>query len=180
MSEIFSLSGRISRSTFWFGLVFALIVSIIISYPAGLIVAIITDDPHMENVGKSPIFIAIQLAFVGFYCLLGIKRLHDLGRQFYWIVPYAFGSLFANVLIALDPGEDSALFLVMGFVGLLTTLYTLGLLVWLGFFRGQPDENKFGEPPEGTLQAHGITRLVAAKTAKANATMTLQESEKSP
>ena len=73
--------------------------------------------------------------------LIGIPRLHDIGRSGWWLVVLLAGE-FVAIAIGWPGGEDGILIAagLYFFFGLL-------VLVVLGFIPGQSDANRWGEPP---------------------------------
>lgn len=74
-----------------------------------------------------------------------VKRLHDLGRSGWWLVPLyvvgLIGSGIAQVARAPGPQPGTELF---GLIGLVVSLLPL---IYLGAFSGQHGLNQYGEDP---------------------------------
>ncbi len=149
----FSFDGRIRRQEFWIVWLALLGVGVLL--------------------GWFPLVWPVIL-----YCGVCIraKRLHDIGRSGWWqLIPWA-GYTLATVfslyyglgalLTGLNFSELKESLAVGGLVfGGLTVVFIwfaaclahLGFLLWVGITPGDPDENRFGEPPV-TLDSTHIAR----------------------
>lgn len=74
--------------------------------------------------------------------VLAIPRLHDIGKSGWW----AGGVFLAEIVLV----TVSLLLLPPAFAMMPLALFVVivfGLLIWLGAIPGQPEANKYGEPP---------------------------------
>lgn len=95
--------------------------------------------------------IVIGLALLGALCILPMiwsawaitaKRLHDMGLSA-WHLIWVLGAPYAiSVLALLAPNPTIELGLAVWY-----HIFTLGLLCWLLFWRGEPSANAWGPPP---------------------------------
>ena len=116
--------GRINRATYTLGL-----GTVIVLY--ALMVAFLAKPP---GVGE------VLAAF------LTIPRLHDIGKSGWWFGAGIAGELAAvgtGVVIATRTGNDQAILVAGG----LYVIFALGLMIWLGCIKGDPQANRYGEPP---------------------------------
>jgi uncharacterized membrane protein YhaH (DUF805 family) len=127
---LLSPHGRIGRKTYW---LFSGLVVI-----AALVLAIVDEIlfPASEDGVLSSVF-ALGMTWPNI-CVQG-KRLHDLGRSaWFQLAPYG-GILLALPLMAVHT------FVWIGGMA----LAILAFYVWLGFFKGEPGPNRYGEPNSG-------------------------------
>lgn len=116
------LRKRINRATYW--------VAVMVMIALVVIARILGSTSGISE---------IVLAFI---CIL---RMHDLGWSGRWVLlPIAVevaGFLWAITL----PPEQAAIV-----AGTITTMIAL-TMVWLGFLKGQPDWNDYGDPPRAGI-----------------------------
>ena len=112
--------GRINRASYWLGL--ALFVTAFIAF--SLLTA---QPPHVT-----------WFALV----IFATPRLHDVGLSGWWA-----GSVFlaevAMVVVAIVTLPHDAIMIVLG----VSAPVVIGLLIWLGAVAGDPNPNRYGEPP---------------------------------
>jgi len=111
---------RINRVTYWAGL--------------GLILAIYVALNFLSS--KQ---VAVSEGVLMFLC---IPRLHDIGKSGWWVGGVFFLEI-AVVVISLSILPLKTALIPLG----IFTFIVAGLLVWLGTIPGQPDANRFGDPP---------------------------------
>jgi len=118
------LKGRTNRATYW---------------AAAAIVVVLYTLLNLVLPGRSSVS---ELVLI-FLC---VPRLHDIGRTG-WLVlaPLAFEIAAAVTLVVL-PGDQGVM--VLG----LAALVILGAIIWLGAIPGDPEANRFGEPPAPGVQ----------------------------
>jgi uncharacterized membrane protein YhaH (DUF805 family) len=115
------MRGRINRATYW----------LLLGGFAAFYVIISMIGVRPPRIGE------------GLLIFLCVPRLHDLGKSGWWVViPLAIELGAVIVAIAAFSGED-AYVLLGGAV-----LVVAGFIVVLGLIRGQPQANRFGEPPK--------------------------------
>ena len=154
MNLLFSFNGRISRSQFWLGqvLIFALLFLGVM--PLYFVYAEFEDpDLIIEMMLEDPWSTIWYLFALWPTSAIGVKRLKDLGRDYRLIAAYV-GPLIAleisNFFTTPAQAEESSLFALLSIIVLLTgAVY----YVWLGFFRGQPFDNAYGQAPSGIERA---------------------------
>ena len=119
------LNGRTNRATYWFS------VGILIAMYAA--VYFITSKPvHIAEV---------------VLVILGVPRLHDIGKSGWWAGGVFLAEIVVAVLgVAILPSQ-----IMLAPIGLFV-LVVAGLLIWLGCIPGQPHENQYGEPPGPGIQ----------------------------
>ena len=132
---LFSFKGRINRKMFWMSMIFW---SLAVIMDVGLLYAITATN--IENVNQiigvvlvvSPILILYVLVYINMAVV--IKRLHDTGRSglvlCWYIIPFSNTIYRYNTVLEI-----------------LTLLFGLYLLIGCGFIKGDPEPNKYGEPP---------------------------------
>lgn len=127
---LLSPQGRIGRRTYWIFVFLALLAG------AALGMVDIFVFPAAEDGVLSRGF-GFALTWPGI-CILG-KRLHDLGHSA-WVqlAPYA-GMVLALPLLALNT--------TLAFGAMV--LVFVAFYVWVGFTKGKPGANKYGEPNSG-------------------------------
>jgi uncharacterized membrane protein YhaH (DUF805 family) len=145
----FSLKGRISRMPFLIGMIVITVLSVVLD----VIDAIFASDmATMAGVALSSMVMAFYA--LATYCglTLLVKRIHDLGHSGWYVAGAFLLSFGANFLMLTPLAEEKA-----AIAGLLLSLPFLGLLVWLFFAKGEPDQNEYdrrmgleGFGPQGT------------------------------
>lgn len=95
--------------------------------------------------------VKVQEVLLIFAC---VPRLHDIGRSGWWAV-LVLAAEFTAIIAAsfLSPGHIYT-------VGGVFMLVAAGLMIWLGAVPGQPDANKWGDPPAPGLR-DGLVRRKA-------------------
>ena len=142
-----SPDGRISRQTFWIGVLILLGVNVLL--------------------GWIPL-VGFFVWAVSVYCgvCINSKRLHDMGRSGWlqavpwavWVVAMVIGLAVggASMMAGWAGGAHSSNAMMMGAAGgfglmmvlvSLAMLVFLGFLLWVGLTPGQPEANKYGDPP---------------------------------
>lgn len=119
--------GRMNRATYWLGL--GLFVAAFIA------LSLLTAKPP-------------QIAEI-ILIVFAIPRLHDIGMSGWWVggVFLAEIALAVVALIALPPNTSMNAFGVFALV-------VVGLLIWLGAVAGDPNPNRYGDPPAGGVSAY--------------------------
>ena len=139
-----SLNGRIGRVAFWIGFLAVMGASVVVNMIP---------------------FIGWLLGFALIWPQVAIsaKRLHDLGRSAWWLLaPFVISILAfvlaaviggAGLLVAMQQGEMNSIWTAAGGVGVAMILVLLAFsagiffLLWMGLSRGDPDPNRYGQPP---------------------------------
>ena len=137
---LFSFKGRINRKLFWISIIFSW-VAIGIAY--ALFLSIPTLIPEMNRTISIPliiVLIALPLVFVYTQMAITAKRLHDTNRSA-WLLCWIgvtniihFGKLGGNF--------RSSIF------DIIMIAIVLYFIVTCGFFKGDPEPNKYGNPPK--------------------------------
>jgi uncharacterized membrane protein YhaH (DUF805 family) len=131
---LFDPRGRRSRAGFWAYAGLSIVAFLVCSFVGDILGLML---PSLSMV----VFLLTLLAmFVG-SLINAIRRLHDLGHSGWWMALFAPVQLL--LALAAFGGSDSGGSPING----LQALIGLALLIWLGGFAGQPDANRFGEPP---------------------------------
>jgi uncharacterized membrane protein YhaH (DUF805 family) len=126
----FGLSGRISRSQFWLGMLG-------VATTIGCAMALAFWTPF----GYAAIPLVL-IAFVSLY-IVAIKRLHDRNKSGWWTLVFLWAP---GVMDRLSDKvvEESAGWWILVLIG---TVLTLWGLVELGFRRGTDGDNEYGPDP---------------------------------
>lgn len=113
-------SGRINRASYWTSL--------------GLCAAlyILLNLISKKQVAVSEVILVI----------LCVPRLHDVGKSGWWAGGVVLAEIVLVVISFVTLPIDTATIPVGIFA-----IVVLGLLIWLGAIPGQPETNKYGEPP---------------------------------
>lgn len=119
---LFSPAGRINRAKWWQGALLILGVHVLMGILVALVLPkFVAEDkelPYSSMVMLIVVLaIAVTLSTIYSKFALGIKRLHDHGKSGWWIL--------------------------LSFVPLVNIV----IFIYLGFFRGTVDPNKFGHDP---------------------------------
>jgi uncharacterized membrane protein YhaH (DUF805 family) len=128
--------GRSRRMEFWLFWLAALVLQMI----GGYIDA--TTGQRMTIGGMGPIALAVTLILLIPASMVGIRRLHDIGRSGWWML--LFGLPYLSWLISADAGSQDvipAIALLLGAVVLLVLLVQ----------PGQAGENAYGADPKGGI-----------------------------
>ena len=115
------MRGRMNRATYW--LCLAILVAVV------AIMSVIGIRP--PRIGEAMLM------------LMCVPRLHDLGKSGWWVlIPIGIELVAIVAAIAMFSTEDA--YIVFGAVFLVVA----GFIVVLGLIPGQPQVNRFGEPPK--------------------------------
>ena len=135
----FTFQGRLNRKPYWlmnvimFGV--ALVAFIVIGMLAGLL-------PLFWILG-APLFVA----FVWAGLAIGARRLHDRNKSAWWLLPYQIVPAILGVpqtLLERGGGIPAA-----NLLGLISFAISMWALADLGFMKGKPGPNRFGDDPLG-------------------------------
>ncbi|MGH1419461.1 MAG: DUF805 domain-containing protein [Hyphomicrobiaceae bacterium] len=155
LSLLFSFTGRITRLSFWLGIIALAILQIIAL--VALNPAMLSGDPDtLANLSKPNwTNTLVGLAFLIPFTAIYVKRFNDRNRP-YWIGfalvgIYAIYSLLPHFLGTPDPTAaeltpDMIIFMVFA---VLMTIIGLWSLIDLGFLRGTKGPNQYGPDPKG-------------------------------
>lgn len=144
MKDLFSFQGRISRLGYWrVQLLLAVAAAAIMTLGSLAVMA-------MGKMGGAVFALFPVLFVIGFAAVL--KRLHDRGKALIWALFFTFGPsiliMVARVLVDLQAP-------ILALVAVPISLSGTGVAVWaaveIGFLRGDPQPNRFGEPPIAAL-----------------------------
>ena len=140
MLKLFSIKGRTSRLGFWRVYLLSAVL-IAVFWSLGLF-AILAVGP------AGGLLLAGLIPSFALYLAVGLRRLHDRGKNIWWwvlFVPGPFVCIAAANLLMSDRTDASAL------ASLPFSLGGLGLAIWglveIGFRRGDPGPNQYGEVP---------------------------------
>ena len=143
---LLSAQGRIGRKSFW--------LWIAISYSAAIVIGTINAAIFGIGAETNPLSSLFGFATVYPSLCVNVKRLHDTNRSGWWLL--APWSVLIVTIIAIAPffpkGDDhistaGAFAILAAAVVLIGAFVTL--VAWLGFLKGQPAANKYGEPNSG-------------------------------
>jgi uncharacterized membrane protein YhaH (DUF805 family) len=116
-SEIlFSFSGRISRQTYWMGILYIFVATFVLAFFAGIIGAVLQGGRPSSGSGAAIFVFPVYVFMIWCSLAVAVKRWHDRGKSGLWVLIH--------------------------FVPFLGWLWAL---VELGFLEGTPGPNKFGE-----------------------------------
>jgi uncharacterized membrane protein YhaH (DUF805 family) len=131
---LLSPHGRIGRQSYWLSILFIVITGAI----TGALDAFVFGNVE----GDGPLSRLLSIVSIYPAMCLQTKRLHDHGRSgWLQLLPLGAIALSAPLLAA---G-------VAGAVGFVLIVLCVGgwMFIWLGFIKGQPGPNKYGEPNSG-------------------------------
>jgi len=145
MFRLFSFRGRTSRLGFWR-------VQVLAGALVGVVMFASLMAIHFVGSTGSVLFAGILPIYV-FSVATGLRRLHDRGKNGWWLLMFIAGPL-AGGVVANQLLEQSSLLLTLA--SLLFDLSAIGLWVWglveIGFRRGDPQPNRYGDiPARGAL-----------------------------
>jgi len=154
-----SFTGRISRKTYWLGIVGIIIAAIVISIVLGLFGL----GPNAANPGTAAWGSLITFVILAVPSLaLGIKRRHDRNGSGNDIYVYFILSAILIVVQALGfgyetvdmggtpvPAPTTTMMIFMAVLG----VFAIYLLVVLGFLKGTDGANQYGPDPLGAAAA---------------------------
>lgn len=143
----FSVDGRIPRSRFWAAW--------------GIMIAVGVFGGAIPFIG-----FVVQFGLIwANICVYG-KRLHDMGRSAWWLLPFMFFGMLSWIaafaflgftLAGMDARQsnlpidsDTGLALLAGAAGFWIILYW-GFTIWVGATPSEPRENRFGPAPGQSL-----------------------------
>ena len=141
---------RATRAAFW-GSVVAFILTNVLYF------ALVGGDyDPMGGSLERGIFLKIlsyvNLFAYGFYIKTSIRRLHDIERSGWWIVPSVCFTIIAtaSTIIYAITESNNVVFSILDWVAIIGNL---GMVVWLGFAKGTKGPNKYGPDPlaDGTV-----------------------------
>ena len=140
MTDFFSFQGRTSRLGYWrIQLISTALAAGIMSLGFWAIIAI--------GPAGGALLVAVPLIYVGVLASI-VRRLHDRGKTIWWSVLFVFGPLSSLGLANLLAQKNTVL---AALASLPFTLAGLALFVWgwveVGFLRGDPLPNRFGDRP---------------------------------
>ena len=128
--------GRSRRMEFWLFWLVSLIAQMVTSY-----IDAATSQPMIVG-GMGQITLVVTLVLLVPAAMVGIRRLHDIGRSGWWML--LFGLPYLGWLISVDRGAQvviPALALLFGAIVLLVLLVQ----------PGQIDANRYGADPKGEI-----------------------------
>lgn len=137
LRRYFTLSGRASRSEYWFFVLFMVMAGIV----AGLI-DFALFGPDLEG-DSGPVGGLVSLLLLIPSQTAAVRRLHDTGRSgwwvgIFWLMPLVIAALL--IMSARSGGEGMGLIVALGIGGAVYGLLLLVLLV----LRGDPGPNRYG------------------------------------
>ena len=143
---LLSPQGRIGRKSFW--------LWIAISYGVAIVVGAIDAVIFGVDAETNPLSSVYGLATLYPSICVNVKRLHDTNRSGWWVLgPWA---VIIALLVAVFPffpkaHDDISVASVLAIFAAAAVMFAafVTLLVWLGFLKGQPGPNKYGEPNSG-------------------------------
>jgi uncharacterized membrane protein YhaH (DUF805 family) len=155
-SKYANFSGRAPRSEYWWWILFVILVS----FGVGLISGFLEAASGSKSIGALIIGL-LDLFFLLPNLAVVVRRLHDLNRSGWWYGALIILSIFLAAIAipvfirmgmnheqGLDvmDGLNPAIFILIGILGLVNTIFGLVMLVWF-FMRGTSGPNRFGPDP---------------------------------
>ena len=140
MKDLFSFQGRINRLAYWrVQLLLAIAGAAMMALGSVAIIG-------LGRIGGVVFALIPALLVIGFAAVL--KRLHDRGKTLLWALFFTLGpSILITVAHVLRDQPSPILTLA----SLPFSLAGIGVGIWagieIGFLRGDPQPNRFGEPP---------------------------------
>ncbi|HTZ03935.1 MAG TPA: DUF805 domain-containing protein [Xanthobacteraceae bacterium] len=132
-----TFEGRISRQTFWIGVVVLLV--------AELVAHVLAEEIQGDRLSA-----IVDLAFAYPEFALCLKRAHDRNLPLWLLIAFFFASALLDFLTVLEmTGTDDQPNLASIAIALPFTVLALVLLVELGFRRGTVGPNQYGADPLG-------------------------------
>ena len=139
MIGLFSFRGRASRLTYWRTALLCIALGALVVTAGYFAVIAIGPPGGLVFAALAPILL-INLS-------VALRRLHDRGKGIGWLLLFQFGPLVTSAL-AQQLARAVSPILQLGSLPL--SLISLGLSLWglveIGFLRGQPAANRFGDP----------------------------------
>jgi len=134
---IFSITGRIGRSTYWAVKLILFVGLVLLMMIAGEFLGILIPRMLLMTV--------FTLAFLPTY----IKRLHDLGYRDDWILVPLIQLILAICTSVVLPKviSEGQSYPILAFLYTIATLASFILSLMLGFTRGHQKANRYGPPP---------------------------------
>ncbi len=133
---IFSLVGRIGRTTFWIGS--------FVLFAALILYQLLTGGLVLILMGYA-VWGYIQFALL-------VKRLHDVNRSGFWALTPGAALLAGALALSFandTAGPPSALWLLTFSLPMACGIgFALGFIAWVGSKPGSVSENRFGDPPD--------------------------------
>jgi uncharacterized membrane protein YhaH (DUF805 family) len=153
---LLSPQGRIGRKTFWLWIAISYSVAIV----AGTIDAVIFG----ADAGINPLSSVYALATLYPSICVNVKRLHDTTRSGWWLLgPWAVTIVLVVAVSPFFPKSDDDLSVAGVLAVLAAAVVMLGafvtLIAWLGFSKGQPAANKYGEPNSGDREVAPVAEV---------------------
>lgn len=151
-----NFNGRARRSEYWWWFLFVILLSIGVSFVAG-----IADAAAGTKSFGSLLSVLLDLALLLPNIAVAVRRLHDLNRSGWWyagpvVIVLFMLALAVPVFIRIaqnrtngyDPmdGVPSSAFIIIGLLGFVEAVYGIVLLVWF-CMRGTNGQNRFGPDP---------------------------------
>jgi uncharacterized membrane protein YhaH (DUF805 family) len=145
----FSFQGRSGRLHYWRVQLLAVILGGAVGLVSLLAIQSIGSAGGLLFLGYLPVF--------GLTLAASVRRLHDRGKSGWWYLlfvvgPFACSSAAQGVVASGDP-----------LVGLPFSLAGIALGLWglveIGFLRGEPKANAYGEDPMAATQAAAVAAL---------------------
>jgi uncharacterized membrane protein YhaH (DUF805 family) len=143
---LLSPHGRVGRKSFW--------LWVAITYGLGIIAGTFDAVAFGADAELRPLSGLFGLGTLYPTICVNVKRLHDTNRSGWWLIaPWAVIIALVVVVFPFFPKAEDDLSIV-GMLAILAAaaiivIAGVTLLVWLGFFKGQPVANKYGEPDSG-------------------------------
>ena len=165
---LFSFKGRINRKTFWLTNLTLFVVGMFVNGflaavgGGGLLVAGMADSPGaaLASLGLSSLLYVpwgVASAWTGLAVV--VKRLHDSGRRLrpwviWWLAPLVGQLPLLAIGMSLN-SEEGAVALVILLLGLLLSLFSLGVIgvfvYVVGFVKSDGHVNEYGDPNPATM-----------------------------
>ena len=135
---------RATRSNFWWAAATFFLLNILYFIVSG-------GDLDISNVSLSRRMFLTVLGYVNlfayaYFIKTSVRRLHDMNRSGWWILPSVVFTLVATIttVVSAVSGSDNAIFSVCD---VCATIANLAAVVWLGFAKGTQGPNKYGPDP---------------------------------
>ncbi len=135
--ELLRFDGRLSRLGFWRGYLW-LAIATVVSLPVGYFA--------IMAIGRWGAILLTPLLLIAVASLaIIVRRLHDRGKSGLWLLPFVVLPTLVGLWLETEGrGKGGGAALILSLMSLILNIWGL---VEIGFLRGKPLANRFGEAP---------------------------------
>ncbi|MDO5659133.1 MAG: DUF805 domain-containing protein [Paracoccus sp. (in: a-proteobacteria)] len=150
-SRFAQFSGRASRAEYWWWILFGFLVTSALGLIEGML-GLATGDERTGPI-SGPVELLILIPTIS----LSIRRLHDIGRSGWWVLPLYLGvglSLLLNLALMAAPnavpdyptGNLGGILILFALILIAYAVYSVMILIW-HILPSQPYPNRYGPVP---------------------------------